>query len=70
MLLFKSLHGLALAYLLSLATRVISILITRYRDLLRLPLARSGTLPLALRSHYNLKKFRFGLKRHFKSKPN
>ena len=58
---------------------------TRYRDLLHLPLVRTtstrallgspgakiwNTLPLALRSHYNLKKFRFGLKRQFRSKPN
>ena len=58
---------------------------TRYRDLLPLPLARTtstraplgspgakiwNTLPVALRSHYNLNKFRFGLKRHFRSKPN
>ena len=58
---------------------------TRHRDLLRPPLARTtkyegsfslsgaknwNTLPLALRSEHDLNKFRFGLKRHLRSKPN
>ena len=58
---------------------------TRHRDLLRLSLARTtkyqgsfrfsgakiwNTLPLALRSEHDLNKFGFGLKRHFRSKPN
>ena len=72
MLVFKSLHGLASAYLLNEFShaRDFRSYNTRHRDFLRLPLARSGTLPLALRSHYNLKKFRFGVKRHLRSKPN
>ena len=72
MLVFKSLRGLAPAYLLNefRDSRDFHSYNTRFRDLLRLPLARSGTLPLALRGHYNLNKFRFGLKRHFRSKPN
>ena len=57
----------------------------RHRDLLRPPLARTtkyegsfafsgtknwNTLPLALRSEHDLNTFRFGLNRHFRSKPN
>ena len=87
MLVFKSLHGLAPAYLLNefSHSRDFHSYNTRYRDLLRLrylgllstraPLGSPGakiwnSLPLALRIHYNLNKFRFGLKRHLKSKPN
>ena len=77
MLVFKGLHGMAPAYLLNE--------FSHYRDLLRLPLARTtkyqgsfrfsgakiwNTLPLALRSEHDLSKFGFGLKRHFRSKPN
>ena len=77
MLVFKGLHGMAPAYLLNE--------FSHYRDLLRLPLARTtkyqgsfrfsgakiwNTLPLALRSEHDLNKFGFGLKRHFRSKPN
>ena len=58
---------------------------TRHRDLLSLPLARTtnyrgsvrfsgakiwNTLPLALRSKRDLNKFGFGLKRHFRPRPN
>ena len=58
---------------------------TRRKDLFRLPLARTtkyqgsfrfsgariwNALPLALRSKHDLNKFGFGLKRHFRSKPN
>ena len=57
----------------------------RHRDLLRLLLARTtkykgsfrfsgakiwNTLPLDLRREYDINKFAFGLKRHFRSKPN
>ena len=57
----------------------------RHRDLLRLLLARTtkyqgslcfsgakiwNTLPLDLRREHDINKFAFGLKRHFRSKPN
>ena len=87
MLVFKSLHGLAPAYLLNEFShaRDIHSYNTRHRDLLRLPLARTtkyqgsfrfsrakiwNTLPLVLRSEHDFNKFGFGLKRHFRSKPN
>ena len=89
MLVFKSLHGLAPAYLLNEFSHACDIhsYNTCHRDLLRLPLAWTttckyqgsfrfsgakiwSTLPLALRSEHNLNKFGFGLKRHFRSKPN
>ena len=84
MLVFKSLHSLAPAYLLNefSHSRDFHSCNTRYRDLLRLPLARttkyqgsfrfngakiSNTLPLALRSEHDFNNFGFGLKRHFRS---
>ena len=87
MLVFKSLHGLAAAYLLNEFSHVRDFHSYNmcHRDLLRLPLARTtkyhgsfrfsgakiwNTLPLALRSEHDLNKFKFGLKRHFRSKPN
>ena len=87
MLGFKSLHGLAPAYLLNEFSHVRDIhsYNTHHRDLLRLPLARTtkyqsslgfsgekiwNTLPLDLRSKHDLNKFGFGLKGHFRSKPN
>ena len=76
MLVSKSLHVLAPAYLLNefSHTRDFHSYNTRHRDLLRLPLARTtkiwNTLPLALRSEHDLNKFGFDLKRHFRSKPN
>ena len=89
MLVYKSLHGLAPAYVLNEFSHACDIhsYNTCHRDLLRLPLAWTttckyqgsfrfsgakiwSTLPLALRSEHNLNKFGFGLKRHFRSKPN
>ena len=87
MLVFKNLHGLALAYLVNefSDTHDFHSYNTRHKDLFRLPLARTtkyqcsfrfsgakiwNTLPLALRSKHDLNKFGFGLKRHFRSKPN
>ena len=74
MLVFKSLHGLASAYLLNEFShaRDFRSYNTRHRDFLRLPLARTtkyqgsfrfsgakmDTLPLALRSEHDLNKFR------------
>ena len=87
MLVFKSLHGLAPAYLLNEFSHAHDFhsYNTRHRDFLRLPLAQTtkyqgslrfsgakiwDTLPLALRSEHDLNKLGFGLKRHFRSKPN
>ena len=87
MLVFKSLHGLAPAYLPNEFShaRDFNSCGTRQKDLLRLPLARTtkyqgsfrfsrakiwNTPLLALRSEHDLNKFGFGLKRHFRSKPN
>ena len=86
-LVFKSLHGLAPAHPLNefSHSRDFHSCNTRYRDLLRLPLARTikyqgsfrfsgakiwNTLPLALRSEHDLYKFELGLERPFRSKPN
>ena len=87
MLVFKNLHGLALAYLVNefSHTHDFHSYNTCHKDLFRLPLARTtkyqdsfrfsgariwNALPLALRSKHDLNKFGFGLKRHFRSKPN
>ena len=87
MLVFKSLHGLAPAYLLYEFSHAHNFhsYNTRHRDFLRLPLAQTtkyqgsvrfsgakiwDTLPLALRSEHDLNELGFGLKRHFRSKPN
>ena len=87
MLVFKSLHGLAPAYLPNQFShaRDFNSCDAREKDLLRLPLARTtkyqgsfrfsrakiwNTPLLALRSEHDLNKFGFGLKRHFRSKPN
>ena len=80
MLVFKSLHGLAPAYLLNEfshardLTRAIEICSVCCK-LGQLRTRFSGakiwnTLPLALRSEHDLNKFGFGLKKHFRSKPN
>ena len=87
MLVFKSLHGLAPAYLLNEFNHMHDFHSYNIcqRDLLYLPLAQTikyqgssrfsgakiwNTFPLALRSEHDWNKFGFGLKRHFRSKPN
>ena len=86
MLVIKSLHGKAPAYLLnefshmhdfhsSHAIKICSVSplarTTKYQGSFRFSGARIwNTLPLALRSEHDLNKFGFGLKRHFRTKPN
>ena len=85
-LVFKSLHGMAPAYLLSEFKHAHQVhsYYTRYRDLLRLPLAKTAkyqdsfrysgacaynTLPPSIRSVQDLKEFKIKAKKHQKGKP-
>ena len=70
MLVFKSLHGLAPAYLLNEFSLPLA-RTAKYQGSFRFREAKIwNTLPLALRSEHDLNKFGLGLKWRFRSKPN